>query len=288
MISRRDFLKLSFSAAAFSAMPMELHAFSGYGYSKPSPVQSFGAGFKESVFTSRDYFDKIRNFNHAFQDDLVADAVEFSLIKSCVRKTNALMRYVGFGNFNVLNFDEALSFMRSNDQLPAFTQAELDYIEMLFARDASVYGFYGERIFTKLTDSVNSDKMIKIPGSGHFIYKSLSLSTYEKITNEMQSLTLTSGVRSIVKQLHLFLSKAVDTEGNLSMASRSIAPVGYSYHGIGDFDVGIKGWGVENFTDKFATTDEYSKLMTHGYMRIRYDRKNPYGVRFEPWHVKVV
>ncbi len=45
------------------------------------------------------------------------------------------------------------------------------------------------------------------------------------------------------------------------MASRSIAPVGYSYHGIGDFDVGIKGWGFENFTDKFATTDEYSRLM---------------------------
>ncbi|PLX66783.1 MAG: peptidase M15 [Denitrovibrio sp.] len=288
MISRRGFLKLSLSAAALSAIPTEVHAFSGYGYSKPTPIRDFQSVRADSMFTSRDYFEKIRKFNHAFKDDVIASPTELELIKSCCRKTNSIMRYVGFGNFNVLNFDDALKYSNNIDTLKPFTQAELDYIEMLFNRPASDYGFFGEKIFKNLTDKVDVSKMVKIPRSGHYVYKSESLSTYQKITAEMGSLTLTSGVRSVVKQMHLFLSKAVETKGNLSMASRSIAPVGYSYHGIGDFDVGIKGWGFANFTDKFATTDEYSRLMKSGYMRIRYDRKNPYGVRFEPWHVKVV
>ncbi|PLX69205.1 MAG: peptidase M15 [Denitrovibrio sp.] len=288
MTTRRDFLKLSFSAALITASPSTLSAFSGYGLNKPVPIRSFESGPSENVFSSREYFEKIRNFNHAFSDDLIADSAEFALIRSCQKKTYALMRYIGFGNFNIVNFDEALKYMNNVSALTPFTKQELNYLDMLFARDASVYGFFGERIFDSLTDNVDQSKLEKIPGSGHYVYKSSSLSIYRNITTEMKSLTLTSGVRSVVKQLHLFLSKVVETKGNLSMASRSIAHVGYSYHGIGDFDVGIKGWGYDNFTDKFATTDEYSKLMSKGYMRIRYDKKNPYGVRFEPWHVKVV
>jgi hypothetical protein len=269
-------------------MPVGGQAFSGYGLNKPQMIRSFRSLDNESVFNaSSAYFDKIRRFDEAFTDDIIADPVEFALIESCWRKTSSIMRYVGFGNFNVLNFDEAINYANNVDTLTPFTKSELDYLETLFARDASAYGFYGEKIFDSLTDRVDSDKMIKVPGSGHYIYN-LSLSTYKKITAEMDSLILTSGVRSVVKQLHLFLNKAMETKGNLSMASRSIAPVGYSYHGIGDFDVGIKGWGFRNFTDKFATTKEYAMLMQRGYMRIRYDRKNPYGVRFEPWHVKVV
>jgi len=287
MINRRNFLKYSISAAVLSALPTEVHAFSGYGLNRMHPVRSFESLKSESVFNSSDYFEKIRKFNQAFNDDVIASADEYRMIVSCRNKTSALMRYVGFGNFNVLNFDDALKMMENVDRLASFTKAELDYLEMLFERDASVYGFYGEKIFNSLTEAVDQSQMVKVPRSGHYVYN-LSVSTYQKITKEMNSLILTSGVRSVVKQLHLFLNKAVETKGNLSMASRSIAPVGYSYHGIGDFDVGIKGWGYQNFTDKFATTKEYEMLMHRGYMRIRYDRTNPYGVRFEPWHVKVV
>jgi len=288
MLTRRDFLKLSISAACISALPAGAEAFGWFGRERIVPLRSFDTHQNESIFYSKDYFEKIRNFNHAFSDDLIADKREFALIKSCCKKTYALMRYIGFGNFNVLNFDEALSYMKNVDRLSAFTKEELSYIEMFFERDAAEYGFFGEKVFKNLTERVDKSRMVKIPGSGHYIYKSQSLSVYNNITREMSSLILTSGVRSIVKQLHLFLNKAVDTQGNLSMASRSVAPVGYSYHGIGDFDVGIKGWGAENFTDRFATTSEYSRLISQGYMRIRYDKKNPYGVRFEPWHVKVV
>jgi hypothetical protein len=74
---------------------------------------------------------------------------------------------------------------------------------------------------------------------------------------------------------------------SLSLASRSLAPPGYSYHGIGDFDVGQVGLGADNFSQRFTTTRVYRKLKDLGYMKIRYVEDNMLGVRFEPWHIKV-
>ena len=116
-----------------------------------------------------------------------------------------------------------------------------------------------------------------------------SLSYYEKIRKNVGgTIVLTSGIRSNIKQLHLFLAKVIKVEGNLSRASRSLAPPGYSYHGIGDFDVGRVGWGGKNFTDAFAQTNEFKRMQDLGYIAIRYDHGNKLGVRFEPWHIKVV
>jgi len=77
-------------------------------------------------------------------------------------------------------------------------------------------------------------------------------------------------------------------KGNLSKASRSLAPPGHSYHGIGDFDVGKVGFGRKNFSEEFARTDEFHRLVELGYVDIRYPRDNLFGVRYEPWHIKVV
>ena len=95
-------------------------------------------------------------------------------------------------------------------------------------------------------------------------------------------------MRSIVKQLELFLSKLDSSNGNLSLASRSLAPPGHSYHGVGDFDVGKNGFGKFNFTAKFADTAEYKKLIELKYVDLRYTQFNKVGVRYEPWHIKVV
>ena len=100
-------------------------------------------------------------------------------------------------------------------------------------------------------------------------------------------MTLTSGVRSVVKQSQLFLTKACETAGNLSQASRSLAPPGYSFHARGDFDIGKAGYGLRNFTSTFAETDVYRKLIELGYVAIRYTETNPFGVRHEPWHIKI-
>ncbi len=91
----------------------------------------------------------------------------------------------------------------------------------------------------------------------------------------------------MIKQFLLFLNKAYNYDGNLSLASRSLAPPGYSYHGIGDFDVGQVGLGADNFTQRFTTTEVYRKLKDLGYIKIRYVEDNMLGVRFEPWHINV-
>ena len=60
------------------------------------------------------------------------------------------------------------------------------------------------------------------------------------------------------------------------------------FHGIGDFDVGRIGWGAKNFTDQFAQTREFKTMEDLGYVQIRYTTDNRLGVRYEPWHIKVV
>ncbi len=119
-------------------------------------------------------------------------------------------------------------------------------------------------------------------------FKGESLNTYRQIKQEIgDTIILTSGARGIIKQMYLFLSKADRYRGNLSLASRSIAPPGYSFHGTGDFDIGKRGWGRKNFTDAFAETDEFKQLSVLGYVNLRYPLDNKLGVRFEPWHIKV-
>ena len=57
---------------------------------------------------------------------------------------------------------------------------------------------------------------------------------------------------------------------------------------MGDFDIGKAGFGRKNFTQAFADTDEFRKLVDLGYVDIGYPRGNMFGVRYEPWHIKVV
>ena len=120
-------------------------------------------------------------------------------------------------------------------------------------------------------------------------FNELTEALYDKLKKDVgDSIVLTSGIRSVVKQTHLFLAKTIQSKGNLSKASRSLAPPGHSYHGIGDFDVGKVGFGRKNFTEAFAKTDEFKRLVDLGYVDIRYHRNNMLGVRYEPWHIKVV
>jgi LAS superfamily LD-carboxypeptidase LdcB len=131
--------------------------------------------------------------------------------------------------------------------------------------------------------------VVKIPYTGNYLYKGKPLETHDKIKKDIgDNVILTSGVRSIIKQFLLFMKKVSDNNHNLSLASRSLAPPGYSYHGIGDFDVGQVGFGAANFTEDFTTTEIYKRLTESGYIKLRYQKGNLLGVRFEPWHIKVV
>lgn len=210
------------------------------------------------------------------------------LLQSISLKLKQTQKVVGYGNFNLLSFDELLKLAISYPKIGSFNKEELDYIENVFYTHASEYGFYGKKVTHKLSDRITRNETVKIPHTGHYLYKGEPVDVYERLKKEVgPSIVLTSGVRSVVKQLDLFLYKANKLDGNYSQAAHSLAPPGYSFHGVSDFDVGKVGFGYKNFTSSFAKTKEYADLQKLGYISIRYPRNNPFGVRFEPWHIKV-
>ncbi len=237
----------------------------------------------------KDGLHKTKDFNQTYNDDVLLNPKLHAVLQSTVDRLTRLQRLLGYANFNLLGFDSALKYARGYSRVGAFTKPELDFIESIFFEDASHYGFLGNKVVTKLTDHIPKRETIKMPNTGHYLFKGQPLQVYNRIKNDVGgSVVLTSGIRGVVKQIHLFLAKAVKTRGNLSQASRSLAPPGHSYHGVGDFDVGKIGFGANNFTSAFSATKEYKKLRDLGYVVIRYTENNPYGVRFEPWHIKVV
>ena len=102
-----------------------------------------------------------------------------------------------------------------------------------------------------------------------------------------EDLILTSGARGLPKQSQLFLDKLMAKQANVSLVSRSLAPPGYSFHGVGDFDVGSRRLGAENFTHAFVYSQGFRRTQTLNYVELRYPDNNRLGVRYEPWHVKV-
>lgn len=236
----------------------------------------------------RDYLFKMRHFDDHHPDDLFLHPSELELLKSSLARLKRLQRTVGHGNFYLLNFDEALKIARNYTRVGRFMEPEITFLEKIFYADSESYGFLGEKPFKNLTDRVKRQSVVKIRRTGNYLYKGLPLETYQQIRDDIgDQVVLTSGVRSVIKQFMLFLNKAHESKGNLSMASRSLAPPGYSYHGIGDFDVGQVGLGADNFTEKFADTDVFKKLKDLGYIQFRYQDGNLLGVRFEPWHISV-
>ena len=237
----------------------------------------------------KDYLHKMEYFNKPHPDDIYLDHKSFLLLKSCVKRFKRLQSTVGHGNFYLLSFDDAIKIARNYRRVGRFKKKEIDFLEMIFYKDPSVYGFYGEKPLKNITSRIQRKKVVKIKNTGNYLYTGLPLETYRKIKKHLgDQVVLTSGVRSIIKQFLLFLNRVYESKGNLSLASRSLAPPGYSYHGISDFDVGQVGFGEANFTERFITTGVYKRLEELGYLKLRYPNDNLLGVRFEPWHIKVV
>ena len=222
-------------------------------------------------------------------EPIVVAGDEFALAKSLSARLGRVVKHIGHGNFNVLSLDQMRSVAKSAGAIGAFPREEMELFEKLFFRDAKEYGFFGEKVSSAMTAAFNQKEIVKVPYTGHFLYKGKAVEVYESVKKDIgDTIFLTSGVRGVPKQMHLFLAKTFECGGNFSEASRSLAPAGYSYHGIGDFDVGKVGFGERNFTQDFAKTREYEKLMELRYIAIRYPRGNPYGVYYEPWHIEVV
>lgn len=236
----------------------------------------------------KDYLTKVRHPNSPHESDIVLAPLQQELLKSVVRRFERVRAYVGHGHFCVLGFEEAYAVAQRIAQIGAFTPAEREFLEEIFWRDAADYGFYGAKQLFKLDEKIAKKDIYKVPYTGNYLFRGEPIVKYEQIKADLgNDLILTSGVRGLAKQFYLFLSKAFRYQGNLSLASRSLAPPGYSYHGTGDFDVGQKGLGGVNFSAGFLETKVYSELTERGYVRYRYDKDNLLGVRYEPWHIKV-
>lgn len=234
------------------------------------------------------YLTKIKNFDAAFQDDVWLTESEQALLNQTLSRLNALKRTIGFGNFNVVSFDEALRYGRNFSAIGEFQPVEIAFMEQLFYDDVSRLGFLGSRVTNNLTEQIALNDVDKIPRTGHYLYKGDPLNLYNKLRQDVgDTIILTSGVRSVMKQFQLFMNKIVNSDYNVSRASRSLAPPAHTWHSVGDFDVGKVGFGLDNFTNRFAETDEYQRMIELGYVSIRYTTTNRDGVRYEPWHVRV-
>jgi hypothetical protein len=182
-----------------------------------------------------------------------------------------------------------LRIAKRASNIEEFTKDEIDFLEFIFYYNPSTHGFFGDRISSNITAAINKKSITKIPYTGHYLFKGNAFDTYNEMKSDVgNSLTLTSGIRSIVKQTKLFLDKINRVNGNISIAAKSIAPPAFTYHSIGDFDVGKKGFGYANFTARFARTEEFKKIKELEYVDVRYTINNKDGVRYEPWHITTI
>lgn len=236
----------------------------------------------------KDYLHKMKNFDQTHRADILLDERDRDVFSSVVERLNTLQSFYGHGDFQTLGFERGLSVARYYSEIGEFTRKETAFMEKIFYTDARVYGFFGNKPLKEITDEIRIDEVIKVPYTGNHLYRGQPLDTYRRIKEKLgDDVILTSGIRGVMKQFLLFFNKAYSKTGNLSLASRSLAPPGYSFHGIGDFDVGQVGLGYFNFTARFITTKVYRRLSELGYLKLRYPDMNLLGVRFEPWHIEI-
>ncbi len=222
-------------------------------------------------------------------DDIYLTYGEFRTLESLNSRLKRLSRFVGYANFNIISFSDALYYARNYSKIGTFTKDELCLAEKLFYEDQEQYGFYGAQTCSDMNNKISKRDVTKIPHTGHYLFKGKPQQDYAKLKKDIgDSLILTSGVRNVIKQLSLYANKIYNNGGNITQATIAIAPPAHSYHTISDFDVGRVGWGYKNFTDDFAHTKEFKQMRRLSYIGMRYKKNNSDGVRFEPWHVEVI
>lgn len=280
-MDRRHFLRAAAAALlAAGASPRLLLAATKPAAPLPSSVNGVDLG---------QYLERMREFDQPHPGDVILEGKRLALFKKTLRRLRRLHKTIGDGNFHLLDFNTALK--EGDDwglRVGEFQRDEIEFLEEIFYQDATLYGFLGDKPLRNITDIIPEDEVAKVPGSGNYLYRGKPYDTFIQMQKDLgDGVVLTSGVRGVMKQFLLFFEKAGAAGGNLSLASRSLAPPGFSFHGISDFDVGQRGFGKNNFTERFVTTPVFDQLCRLEYVDLRYPRDNLLGVRFEPWHIKV-
>ncbi|MFI3272935.1 MAG: M15 family metallopeptidase [Pseudomonadota bacterium] len=289
-MNRRQFMTLGFGGLAslgYLASPLGVQAMAHAAQAVQPQESTPPVGTPITDAAIRDYLYKMEHFDQPHHSDIILSSQEMALLKSTQERLARLQNYVGHGAFYLLTFDDARAYSRQKS-IGAFTQSELAFMEAIFYTDAAVYGFLGDRAVDTITSGIPKKHIVKVPYMGNYLYREKAIDKWNAIHKLMgEKVVLTSGIRSVMKQFNLFLAKARKSNGNLSLASRSVAPPAYSFHSVGDFDVGQRGLGVRNFSLDFLDTEVYAELTKRGYIQLRYPQGGLLGVRFEPWHVRV-
>lgn len=268
-MKRREFLKkyisfvISTAALYWVNIPAQLHADNENTRSSQEvlvacdPTQQYltEARIKKSIHFDKDY-----------KDDVFIAKSDRRILRSVSSRLRRLQNTIGYRQFNIVGYDEALAYPKRYPDIGAFTSQELAFIERVFFTDAHCYGFHGKKVVETLNNVYTKNDVQRIPQTAHYLLKGKSLNVYQQLRHDIgKTIILTSGLRGNIKQLSIFLGKVIRVNSNLSRASRSVAPPGYSYHAVGDFDVGIAGWGNRNFSIDFAMTEEYKRMQELGY-----------------------
>ena len=77
--------------------------------------------------------------------------------------------------------------------------------------------------------------------------------------------------------------------------TRAERHIGHGHFNVMSFDEMLQhghdfsqiGYGEKNFMADFSTTAEYQKIVRLGYADVRCPTNNLFGLRFEPWHIKI-
>lgn len=230
-----------------------------------------------------------RRHDRDHPQDIWLEPAQRETVRALLARLQLIRQEVGYGRFKLIGLKEAKLLARHRPEIGPFSEPELALCQRIFRRDAAEYGFHGQRVIDDVNYAVGGDQAVKIAGSGNYLFRGAPQQLFERIQADIgDGIILTSGIRGVVMQTLLFLSKAERLGGNLSRASRSVAPPAYSWHARGDFDIGVRGLGNANFTLRLTRTAEYRQMMELGYVEVRYPRENELGVRYEPWHIKAV
>ncbi len=60
-----------------------------------------------------------------------------------------------------------------------------DFIEEIFYQDPSYHGFYGKRICSSLTHKISKKDVIKIPYTGHYLFRGDSKNYYKRVVKDV-------------------------------------------------------------------------------------------------------
>ena len=101
--------------------------------------------------------------------DFILNEAQRKMIDSVLSKLLRLQRFVGYGNFNIIGWDQSLRLASSREQIGSFSKAELEFIEELFFTNANSLGFYGDKVVTRLSTTIPKQDVLKVPGTGHYL-----------------------------------------------------------------------------------------------------------------------